>query len=144
MIYPTGGGETVLRLELIYRKISYPYSYSFYGKLKYSFGGKKVMLPYENSIFFRSGNYYEAGGNFNFLLNDWIAIQNDLSFVYKHADKYNGETAQMTLNQMGIWYIPNINFQFKKFRLVQGVSIVLFGKTMPADPQYEIDLQYIF
>jgi len=141
---PTGGGETTLKSELNYRKITYPYSYSFYGALKYSFGGKKVMLPYENSISFKSGSFYEVGGNFNFLLNDWIAVQNDLNFIYKQADKYNGETAQMTKAQMGIWYNPNINFQFKKFRLVQGVAIVLYGKTMPADPQYVIDLQYIF
>jgi hypothetical protein len=142
--YPTGRGETVLRLELIYRKISYPYSYSFQGLFKYSFGGVKIMAPYEDPISFKSGNYYEAGGNFDFLLNDWIAVQNNLSFLYKNADKFNGETAQTTFNQMAIFYYPNINFQFKKFRLVQGVCIYLFGKTMPGDPQYQIDLQYIF
>jgi hypothetical protein len=129
---------------LIYRKISYPYSYSFHSLFKYSFGGVKVMAPYEDPISFRSGNYYEVGGNFDFLLNDWIAIQNDLFFVYKNADKFDGETVQLKVDQMAIAYFPNINFQFKKFRLVQGVCIYLFGKTMPADPQYEIDLQYIF
>jgi hypothetical protein len=142
--YPTGSGETSLWLELIYRKITYPYSYSFYGIFKYSFGGEKIMLPYENSISFKTGDYYEGGGNFNFLLNDWIAVQNDLLFMYKHADKYNGKTAQVTYTQMGISYNPNLSFQFKKFRLVQGVFIPLFGKYFPANPQYNISLQYIF
>jgi hypothetical protein len=142
--YPTGRGETALRLELIYRKISYPYSYSFHSLFKYSFGGEKVMAPYEDPISFRSGNYYEVGGNFDFLLNDWIAVQNNLGFLYKNADKYNGETAQIPVTQMAIFYYPNINFQFKKFRLAQGVCIYLFGKTIPGDPQYQIDLQYIF
>src|ERR1035437_7587464 len=142
VIFPTG--EKSLWLELIYRKITYPYSYSFYGIFKYSFGGEKIMLPYENSISFKTGDYYEGGGNFNFLLNDWIAVQNDLLFMYKHADKYNGKTAQVTYTQMGISYNPNLSFQFKKFRLVQGVFIPLFGKYFPANPQYNISLQYIF
>jgi hypothetical protein len=146
MIYdlPTGSGETTLALKLIYRKINYPYSYSFYGTFKYSFGGDKMMLPYENSISFKTGNYYNLGGNFNFLLNDWIAVQNDLSLVYQQANKYNGQTAYFGITQYGIFYNPNISFQFKKFRLVQGVFIPLFGKSFPADPQYNIDLQYIF
>ena len=141
---PNGSGETTLRLELIYRKITYPYSFSFYGSFKYSFRGKKVMFPYENSISFKSGNYYSAGGNFNFLLNDWIAVQNDLLLIYQQANKYYGETANIGITQNGICYNPNLSFQFKKFRLVQGVFIPLFGKSFPADPQYNIDLQYIF
>jgi len=141
---PNGSGEATLALELIYRKITYPYSYSFSGAFKYSFGGEKIMFPYENSISFKSGNYYEVGGNFNFLLNDWIAVQNDLLLFYQRANKYYGETANVGITQYGIFYNPNISFQFKKFRLVQGVLIPFFGKTMPADPQYNIDLQYIF
>ncbi len=141
---PTGGGEAALNLELIFRKIFYPYSYSFHGRFKYSFGGVKIMSPNEDPISFRSGNYYEAGGNFNFLLNDWIAIQNDLSFMYKNADKSDGETIMLKVNSMAITYFPTVNFQFKKFRLSQGINIHLIGKSIPADPQYEIDLQYIF
>jgi hypothetical protein len=141
---PTGNGETTLALEMIYRKIAYPYSYSFYGTFKYSFKGKKVMFPYENSISFKTGNYYSLGGNFNFLLNDWIAVQNDLLVIYQQANKYYGETTNFGITQKGILYNPNISFQFKKFRLVQGIFIPLLGKSMPADPQYNIDLQYIF
>jgi len=142
--YPTGKGETSVYLELTYRKITYPYSYSFYGLFQYSFGGEKVMLPYENSIPFRSGNSYQAGGSFNFLLNDWIAVRNDLLFVYRQADEYKGETAMTTFPQTGICYNPNISFQFRKFRLAQGVFIPLFGRYFPANPQYNLDLQYIF
>jgi hypothetical protein len=141
---PTGSGETTLASELIYRKITYPYSYSFYGFFKYSFGGEKVMLPYENSISFKSGIFYWVGGNFNFLLNDWIAVQNDLRLDYQQASKYYGETSYVGINAYIISYHPNISFQFKKFRLIQGVFIPLFGKSTPADPQYNIDLQYIF
>jgi hypothetical protein len=140
----TGNGETTLALELIYRKITYPYSYSFYGAFKYSFGGKKIMSAYENSISFKSGNYYNMGGNFNFLLNDWIAVQNDLLIAYQRANKYYGETAFVGINAYTIFYNPNISFQFKKFRLVQGVLLPLFGKSSIADPQYNIDFQYIF
>jgi hypothetical protein len=141
---PTGSGEPTLALELIYRKTTYPYSYSFYGLFRYSFGGEKVMVPYENPVSFKSGNYYNAGGNFNFLLNDWIALQNDLFFTYQRNNRFYGETANTEITQYALFYNPNISFQFKKFRLVQGVLIPLFGKTTTADPQYNIDLQYIF
>ena len=43
----------------------------------------------------------------------------------------------LKLLNMAIFYYPNISFQFKKFRLVQGVLLPLFGKSMPADPQYQ-------
>ncbi len=141
---PTGSGEATLALELIYRKITYPYSYSFYGLFKYSFGGEKVMVPYENPVSFKSGNYYNAGGNFNFLLNDWIALQNDLIFFYQRNNRFFGETSNTEITQYALFYYPNISFQFKKFRLVQGVLIPLYGNTTTADPQYNIDLQYIF
>jgi len=141
---PTGSGEATLSLELIYRKITYPYSYSFYGQFKYSFGGKKVHYPYEDPISFRSGNFYFAGGNFNFLLNDWIAVQNDLQVIYQRTTKYYDATALPKMNSLLISYHPNFSFQFKKFRLVQGFIIPIWGKSTPADPQYNIDLQYIF
>lgn len=141
---PTGSGEATLSLELVYRKITYPYSYSFYGLFKYSFGGEKVLFPYEDPVSFRSGNYYFAGGNFNFLLNDWIAVQNDLQFVYQRATKSFDTTSYPKMNSLLFSYHPNISFQFKKFRLVQGFIIPLWGKSTPADPQYNIDFQYIF
>jgi len=141
---PTGRGETTLALQVIYRKVIYPYSYSFTGAFKYPFGGEKVLFPYEDPISFRSGNYYEAGGNFNFLLNDWIAVQNDLYYAYKRADSYNDNTTYFSNNQSAIYYHPNISFQLKKFRLVQGVLFPLKGKSISADPYYNIYLQYIF
>ncbi len=125
---PTGSGEPTLSLELIYRKITFPYSYSFYGLFKYSFGGEKVMVPYEDPISFKSGNYYNAGVNFNFLLNDWLALQNDLYFFYQRNNRFYGETGHTEITQYALFYNPNISFQFKKFRLVQGVLLPLIGK----------------
>ncbi len=141
---PTGSGETTLALDLVYRKIAYPYSFSLYGTFKMSLGGEKIIRVGEDPVEFKSGNFIYAGGTFNFLLNDWIAVQNDLFFVYRQADTYEGETAAYGQNSNGLHYMPNISFQFKKFRFVEGVIIPIKGKSITADPQFILVAQYIF
>jgi hypothetical protein len=145
--HPTGSGEILLIPELSFRKVAYPYSYSFWGYFQYGFGCEKKMLPYEDAIHFRSGSRFILGGNFNFLLNDWIAVQNDLTFENKRGDTYTGNTMITSFmpsnDSWALIYAPGISFQFKKIRLAQGVSIPLLGKFWIADPQYRIMLQYI-
>lgn len=145
--HPSGSGEILLVPEFTYRKVAYPYSYSFWSYFQYGFGCEKKMLPYEDPIHFRSGSRLILGGNFNFLLNDWIAVQNDLIYDNKQADTYRGSTMITSFmpsnDSWAIIYTPGISFQFKKIRLAQGVSIPLTGKFWIADPQYRIMLQYI-
>jgi len=145
--YPTGSGEISVAPELTFRKITYPYSYSFSSCFLYSFGCEKKMLPYENTIHFKSGSRFILSCNFNFLLNDWIAVQNDLTYDNKQADTYKGTTMITSFmpsnDSWALIYTPGISFQFKKIRLAQGVSIPIIGKFWIADPQYRIMLQYI-
>ena len=141
---PVGMGEISISLDLLYRKIIYPYSFSFYGTFKYSLWGEKMMRAYEEPVSFKSGNFYYLGGSFNFLLNDWIAIQNDIFFTRNKADKYEGETDAYGIPSWGISYMPNINFQFRKFRFTEGIIIPLKGKSISADPLYLFVAQYIF
>jgi hypothetical protein len=146
--YPTGSGEITIAPELTYRKITYPYSYSFFGWFLYGFGCEKIMLPYENAIHFKSGSNFVLGCNFNFLLNDWVAVQNDLTCDIKQGDTYTGITNITSFlpsnDSRALLYRPGISFQFKRFRLAQGVSIPLIGKYCVADPKYSILFQYVF
>ena len=141
---PMSSGEPALEFELRYRKIQFPYSYSFYGKMKYFFGGNKVMAPEEDAMSFNSGNRYGGGGVFSFLLNDWLAIKNDLSFGYNQFDTYEDKSYQTGEDSWSLYYLPYITFQLKRFRFAEGVGIALLGKSVPADPMYIIMAQYLF
>jgi len=144
--YPTGSGEVTIAPELNYRKISYPFSYSFFGYIQFGFGCNKVAFPYEDPSHYRSGIRWIVGGNFNFLVNDWISFQNDFIYDNKKSDTYKGETIFASIpefNSRVLFYTPGISFQFRKFRLSQVVSIPLTGKMTIADPQFNVTLQYI-
>jgi hypothetical protein len=141
---PTGAGEVAVALGFVYRKIIYPLSYTFNGSFKYYFEGKKQMFPDEDPVSFKSGNFYSAGASFNFLLNDWIAIQNDCYFNYFEPSKVYYDPVMEGNSSWSLLYIPEVNFQFKKFRFVQGVSIEVAGKNGGADPTFILIAQYIF
>ncbi|NMC40001.1 MAG: transporter [Bacteroidales bacterium] len=144
--YPTGSGELSLIPELIFRKVTYPFSWSLFAGLQYGFGCDKIMVPNEEVSHFKSGIRWQTGGNFNFLVNDWIAIQNELVFDNKKADTYKGNTILASTPGYDSWalfYSPGLSFQFKKFRLNQGFAIPLAGKMTMADPQFNLTLQYI-
>lgn len=141
---PTGYGVTSFSLDLAWRKITYPYSYSFYGTYKFSLKGEKKVRVYEDPVEFKPGSFLQLGARFDFLLNDWIAIANDLFFVRTGEDKYYDPTDAFGTKTRGFSYMPNLHFQFKKFRFAQGVIIPLSGKSTGADPTFILIGHYIF
>lgn len=141
---PTGYGVTSFSFDLAWRKITYPYSYSFYSTYKFSLRGKKKLRVYEEPTEFKPGSFIQIGGRFDFLLNDWIAIANDLFFVRAGEEEYYDPTDAFGTKAWGISYLPNLHFQFKKFRFAQGVIIPLLGKSTGADPTFILIGHYIF
>jgi hypothetical protein len=142
--FPTGAGEIAVNLGLRYRKIIYPFSYSFNGSYKYYFKGKKTINIWEDETEFKSGGMISLGGSFNFLLNDWIAIQNELYFHHFEKSKYYYDPIEYGNSSWSVSYIPEVHFQFRKFRFVQGVMLNLIGKNSGADPTFILIAQYIF
>ena len=139
---PSGSGEPVLNLDLQLRKIIFPYSYTAYLGYKYSFGGSKIFSPGEEEKEFKSGGYVNIGGTFDLSLNDWIALQNGLDSFFYGKDEVEG-----VKEKAGKWivqYFPRLNFQLKKLRLVQAVTVPLKGKTASADITYLLVAQYMF
>jgi len=138
----TGSGEFSLAVDILAKKIVYPYSFTFYTGIDYGFGGEKIFLAGEDPSPFKSAKIYYTAIGINFHLNDWICMTNDIYYTFIGREEING-----VLNDDTKWRLmlmPHIHFQVKKLRLVQGVSIPLIGKMIPADPSYILVAQYIF
>jgi len=146
---PTGYGETTLDFGLQFRKIIYPYSFSFYSWYLYHFEGKKIFKPGEEAISFKSGDRLYFGASANIHLNDWIALMNQVTYTKYWDDEYYGITGMTEgvsiSNRWGINYEPSLVFQIRRFRFYEVMQLPVYGKNfMSADPQYILGLQYIF
>ena len=144
---PTGSGEFVLGLDLNLRKIFYPYSVTFYAGYAYHFEGEKIFFPdypEDEKIRFKSGDRLDVGGSFNFHLNDWIALQNQVFFFHWTPNKIFADPTETGNNAWALNYQPVLNFQIRRFRLFEVVSIPVMGRNFGADPQYILGLLYTF
>jgi hypothetical protein len=139
---PPGTGEPRLSVDVHFRKVFYPYSFTFTAGYDYYFGGKKVIYPFVDELSFRTGNNLIFMGSANFHVNEWIALVNDFIYFYGWEDKIAGET--IILKKWAFIYQPYLYFQIKRFRLVQSVQIPLKGCAYTADPRYILILQYQF
>jgi hypothetical protein len=138
---PVGYGAMVVNAGIILRKIHLPYSYIFYANYNYKFSGSKIIQPGGDAVSFQDGSFLNTGGSFNFHLNDWITLQNDLGFYYRFEDKI---ASQLQGNSSWtIQYQPIVTFQIKRFRLVETIQLPITGKMASADPQFIMILQYI-
>ncbi len=140
---PPGTGEPRLSLDVNFRKVMYPYSFTFAAEYDYHFGGQKVFIKQgEDELSFRTGNILAFMGSANFHVNEWIALVNDFKYFYGWKDEIAGEN--VFYNTWALIYHPYLYFQIKRFRLVQSVEIPVKGCVYPADPQYILILQYQF
>jgi hypothetical protein len=143
---PTGNGCFSTELNLTYRKIIYPYSYTGYIGYNYSFSGSKFLDSSDTKeTEFNYGDIFNAGASFNFHLNEWIAMTNDLNFTHWGKTEIDNEIPDNALSKWVIGYETHLVFQIKRFRVAEAVLIRLAGKNeTPADPQYVMIVQYTF
>jgi hypothetical protein len=142
---PTGYGETTLDLRFQLRKIFYPYSVTIYTAYLYHFKGKKIFNPGEDQISFKSGDLFYIGASYSIHLNDWIVLGNEAAFFKWWDDKFFGITAADD-GMTGRWiinYQPSLVFQIRRFRFYEVIQFPIFGRSVAADPQYTLGLQYI-
>ena len=143
-----GAGAISLTGALQFRKVFYPYSINAFFFYKYHFKGKKMMEPLEDEISFKIGDLIYLSGSFNFHLNDWIALMNDISFSIQGKDKFYGETSwdsDINLDRWVLKYEPSIVFQIRHFRFFEVLEMPFYGQNfVSCDPGYTIGLQYIF
>jgi hypothetical protein len=144
--FPTGNGNLATELKMTYRKIAYPFSYTINFGYEYSFKGKKIIQATDTKEKgFNDGDIIRTGGSFNFHLNEWIALTNDISFYHEGLNKVENVVPEGTYTPWAITYETHLVFQVKRFRLAEAILIPLIGKNLAsADPQYIILAQYLF
>jgi len=140
--YPTGSGTTMLTSGIYVRKIVYPYAIYFQTIFDYPLKGKKKIEPYDvTEKSFKNYNDYfiKVGGNY--LLNDWIALGDELSYSYNWGKWIDGvpnlyDHASQLNDQV------TLSFQIKRIRFSQVILFALYGVNSAADPIYLARLQY--
>lgn len=143
-----GSGELKVDLGVGMRKISYPFSYTVYVDYVYHAGGTKVLDPVAppGSVSekpFKSSDYVYLITSFNFHLNDWIAVQNELDF-FQYMNNGTIDNKPIDFPTTLLEYNPRISFQIKQLRLVQGIVVPLWGKNASADISLNLLAQYTF
>ncbi len=143
---PTGYGCFALDLTIRTKYIRYPYSLTGYVNYAYSFPGSKIINATDkNETSFKYGNRFEAGGGFDFQMNDWIALSNDIIYTHTGSSEIRYTPKPLTMDASSVFsYEPRLVFQVKRFRIGEGVRIPLLGKSTGADPTYVMMFSYIF
>lgn len=139
----TGTGEASTNVRLLARKIVYPYSFKFYVDYTYNMGGTKLFNSFDTEeLSFKSGSRIAFGGSADILLNEWIALTNELNYFSNGKDEIN-EVVKET-SSSGLSYEGRLVFQIKQFRIGEAVNLPLKAKNTGADPLYVMIIQYVF
>jgi hypothetical protein len=142
---PTGQGNFRVGSGLYARKTIYPYSFSAGIEYYYNFKGTKLINPEDfRQTEFKSGNLFLSSGSFSLHLNEWIALANEIQFLYRAKGREEYMIVRITDPRWDIDYMPRLVFQIRRFRVSQFVMIPLLGKNMDADPKYSMSVQYTF
>jgi hypothetical protein len=142
---PTGYGCFDLELTLRTKYIRYPYSVTGYADYSYSFPGSKIINATDKTeTSFKYGNRFEIGAGFDFQMNDWIALSNDLIYTQISEGEFKFTTPQKIDPTSVFSYEIRLVFQVKRFRIGEGVRVPLKGKNTGADPGYVLLFQYVF
>lgn len=140
---PVGSGRYSIDAALSIRKISYPFSYSGYVSYTMHLEGSKQPALGQPEETFNDGNMLTLSGGFNFHMNEWLALKNDVYYFNFAKDTVEGQDVPDS-KSWTIQYTPTLSFQIKRLRVNQAIQIPLFGKMAGADPGFILVVQYMF
>ncbi len=152
-LIPPGDGHFAFDFNLEYEKIIYPNRFSAYISYKYNLASMKTAFSngeyIEQEI--QAGGLLSVIGSWDLMLNDWLAIRNQLQFINGFPDKADGEVFEYdygdqfdSSNKRMISYLPALSFQIKRLRFNQVLHIPLAGKNLSPDPGFTLIVQYVF
>ncbi|MEN8249331.1 MAG: transporter [Bacteroidota bacterium] len=137
-----GAGHFSLEGGFAMRKINYPYSWTTYVTYKVNLEGEKQFYVDGPLTPFRDGNMLTVSGSFNFHMNEWLAITNDIYYFNIATDYEDGQAMDNTASWL-VEYAPRLSFQIKRLRVNQSIQIPLIGKMAGADPGFILIVQYV-
>ena len=139
---PVGRGHSAIDMSLSMRKINYPFSYTAYLDYKLNLPGEKILDLGGSPVPFKDGDLLTISGSYNFHMNEWLALTNDVYYFLSFKDETDGEITK----EVGwvIEYAPRLSFQVKRLRVNQSIQIPLAGKLSGADPGFILIVQYVF
>lgn len=140
---PVGAGRYSIDAALSIRKISYPFSYSGYVSYQLNLENTKQFDLGQPEQVFKDGNMLTLSGGFNFHMNEWLALKNDVYYFYFATDQVEGQDVPDS-KSWTIQYTPTLSFQIKRLRVNQAITIPLFGNLSGADPGFILVVQYMF
>ncbi len=140
---PVGSGYTALDVSFSLRKITYPYSWTAYASYKMKTSGTKQYEVGGPEINFKDGNLLTLSGSYNFHMNEWLALTNDVYYFHSGTDEEDGKPLDDTASWL-VQYSPRLSFQINRLRVNQAIQIPLFGKLSGADPGFILIVQYVF
>jgi len=140
---PVGSGRYSIDAALSIRKISYPFSYSGYVSYTMHLEGSKQPALGQPEETFNDGNMLTLSGGFNFHMNEWLALKNDVYYFNFAKDTVEGQDVPDS-KSWTIQYTPTLSFQIKRLRVNQAIQIPLFGNMAGADPGFILVVQYMF
>ena len=88
---PVGSGRYSIDAALSLRKISYPFSYTGYVSYQMNLEGSKQFDLGQSEQVFKDGNMLTLSGGFNFHMNEWLALTNDVYYFNFATDTVEGQ-----------------------------------------------------
>lgn len=142
---PVSSGAYSTGAFLIYKKIQYPFSYSFELGYTYFFSAKRMFEPGAPEKSFKMGNSYGGSAGVNFHLNEWIALTNEVIFLKFDSNTIEGKKEPgFSKKRYFVEYSGYLVFHVKHFRISEGIEVPVFGKNWGTDPMYFHRLEYLF
>lgn len=141
---PPGQGHFALKSSLNIRKVNYPFLYAGRVEYEYRMEGTKSLKLNEPEVAFKNSNVLNIGGQIGFHVNEWMAIVNDVNYLTIVGEIMEDGEIFATRDNFRLVYSPTLTFQVKQIRINQLLNFPIIGKNGPADPRFQIGIEYVF
>ncbi|MDR1864837.1 MAG: hypothetical protein LBR08_04615 [Bacteroidales bacterium] len=142
---PTSDGYFATQIDLAYKKISYPFSWTAEAAYTHNFPCTLADNSFQELVN-KVGDVLELRSGLNFHLNEWIALTNKLTFrsAARTTSTYaTGEVKEYMKNDI-LYYTGYLVFHVGRCRISEGVQATVTAKNRRADNLFYLTVEYLF
>jgi hypothetical protein len=142
---PTSDGYFASQIDLAYKKLFYPFSWTVEAAYTYNFPHKGMSQSFpEHTI--KTGNLMEFNSGLNVHLNEWIALTNKLTFrsAARTTETYDTGTVTEYMKNDILYYTGYLVFHVGRCRISEGVQATVTAKNRRADNLFYLTFEYLF